>query len=129
MPRKRLIKKKTTPQRGERLESGDWTLGWIEFLPDETMGFYERQNAVDVWWRVGTSYQGNPQPLFLGVITHSFRAEKNLHFSWFWGLKVGTSSQYNVLTIPTGQDELFVNRIAKGVCNSERFYHRSATLH
>ena len=30
---------------------------------------------------------GNPQPSFLGVITHILGV-KNLHFSWFWGPKV-----------------------------------------
>ena len=34
-----------------------------------------------------TNYHGNPQPSFLGVITHILGVE-NLHFSWFWGPRV-----------------------------------------
>ena len=35
------------------------------------------------------NYHGNPQPSFIGVITHILGVE-NLHFSWFWGPRVET---------------------------------------
>ena len=36
-----------------------------------------------------TYYHGNPQPSFLGVITHILGVY-NHHFSWFWGPRVVT---------------------------------------
>ncbi len=39
--------------------------------------------------RCHTNYHGNPQPSFIGVITHILGVE-NLHFSWFWGPRVDT---------------------------------------
>ena len=38
-------------------------------------------------------YPGNPQPSFLGIITHILGVE-NLHFSWFWGPRVGGGFKY-----------------------------------
>ena len=35
-----------------------------------------------------TMCHGNPQPSFFGVITHRLGVQ-NLHFSWFWGPRVG----------------------------------------
>ena len=35
------------------------------------------------------NHHGNPQPSFIGVITHILGVQ-NLHVSWFWGPKVGT---------------------------------------
>jgi len=48
-------------------------------------------------------YHGNPQPSFLGVITHMLGVQ-NLHFSWFWGPKVsganyGCQPRYDSMVI------------------------------
>ena len=39
------------------------------------------------------TYHGNPQPSFLGVITHILGVE-NLHFLWFWGPRVHVTADF-----------------------------------
>ena len=41
-------------------------------------------HSCGLFWGI-SCYHGNPQPSFLGVITHILGVQ-NLHFSWFWGL-------------------------------------------
>ena len=43
-----------------------------------------------------TGNHGNPQPSFLGVITHILGVE-NLHFSWFWGPRVYVAYQLTII--------------------------------
>ena len=69
----------------------------FRYLPASTMNIFFRYPFVrfsGVYYYQVTipKYHGNPQPSFLGIITHISRDE-TLHFSWFWCPRVEGSLQ------------------------------------
>ena len=50
----------------------------------------ENDHHLFICSSLSTIHHGNPQPSFLGVITHILGVQ-NLHFSWLWGPKAVTN--------------------------------------